>query len=398
MRALLLTAFTAVTIALGATAVSAQTPPGAPIDPAVANGWIFTPAFGYSSVYDDNPLVAGQEADQQQDMTLVFSPSGSLAYNGRRGFVSASYAGGLLHYRQFSGLDSYEENAYASARRLITHHTTLTSNFSFSQVPTTEAQMLVGVPFVRVGARLAQFGGGVDHMLAKHTTLSGSYMFQIVDFDQDPITGQVLFGGHGQTASTRLEHALSERLSIDASYDIQQAMVVASSPFHTQNLLGGVTWDLSEATTVFGAFGLASHNAADDPAVDRRTPTWRMGASRHFDSSVAQVTYSRSFMPSFGIDAPIRADDVSTSLQVPLGQRLMATGSWVWHTDQSVLDTSQTLTSHWLTATLGYAIQRWIRVEGFYAGTHQTLDRPGGTVNRNRLGFQISTSKPLRMH
>jgi hypothetical protein len=397
MRASLLSALTTATIALATTAVSAQTP-GTPIDPAVASGWVFTPSFGYSSVYDDNPLVVGQESDQQQDMTLVFSPSASLAYNGRRGFVSASYAGGLLRYRQFSGLNSYEENAYAAARRMITRHTTLSSNFGFNQVPTTEAQILVGVPFVRVGARLTQFGGGVDHMLARHTTLSGSYTFQIVDFDADPINGQVLFGGHGQTAAVRLEHSLGERLSIDASYNIQQASVVASSPFHTQNLLGGVTWDLSDITKIFGAFGLASHNATDDPTVDRRTPTWRMGVSRHFDRSVAEVTYSRSFMPSFGIDAPIRADDVSTSLQVPLGQRLMATGAWVWHTDQSVLDMSQTLTSHWLTATLGYAIQRWIRVEGFYAATHQTIDRPGGTMSRNRLGFQITTTKPLRMH
>jgi len=102
-------------------------------------------------------------------------------------------------------------------------------------------------------------------------------------------------------------------------------------------------------------------------------------------------------MPSFGIDAPIQADDVSTSLQVPIGQRLMATGSWVWHTDQSVLDPAQSLRSHWLTATIGYAIQRWVRVEGFYAGTHQNIDRPGGRMNRNRIGFQITTSKPLRI-
>ena len=46
---------------------------------------------------------------------------------------------------------------------------------------------------------------------------------------------------------------------------------------------------------------------------------------------------------------------------------------------------------------LGYALTQWLRLEGFYAGSHQTIDRPGGLVDRNRIGFQLITSSPLRV-
>jgi hypothetical protein len=46
---------------------------------------------------------------------------------------------------------------------------------------------------------------------------------------------------------------------------------------------------------------------------------------------------------------------------------------------------------------VGYAATPWVRFEAFYGGTHQTIDRPGGTLGRNRIGFQVTTAKPVRV-
>jgi hypothetical protein len=39
-----------------------------------------------------------------------------------------------------------------------------------------------------------------------------------------------------------------------------------------------------------------------------------------------------------------------------------------------------------------------MRLEGFYGGAHQAIDRPGGITNRNRIGVQLVTAKPMRVH
>jgi hypothetical protein len=46
---------------------------------------------------------------------------------------------------------------------------------------------------------------------------------------------------------------------------------------------------------------------------------------------------------------------------------------------------------------VGWAAQRWVRLEAFYARAQQSTLRPGGQVDRNRIGFQIVTSKPMRV-
>jgi hypothetical protein len=46
---------------------------------------------------------------------------------------------------------------------------------------------------------------------------------------------------------------------------------------------------------------------------------------------------------------------------------------------------------------VGWEPQNWVRLEAFYARTQQSTLRPGGEVDRNRVGFQIVTSKPMRV-
>jgi hypothetical protein len=55
------------------------------------------------------------------------------------------------------------------------------------------------------------------------------------------------------------------------------------------------------------------------------------------------------------------------------------------------------LRTYWIEASVGYAATPWVRFEGFYGGSHQTIDRPGGVLDRNRIGFQVITARPMRI-
>ena len=53
--------------------------------------------------------------------------------------------------------------------------------------------------------------------------------------------------------------------------------------------------------------------------------------------------------------------------------------------------------STWINSTLGYALQRWVRLEGYWAFTRQDTRRAGGQINRNVIGAQVSISEPVRI-
>ena len=55
------------------------------------------------------------------------------------------------------------------------------------------------------------------------------------------------------------------------------------------------------------------------------------------------------------------------------------------------------LRSTWIQSTLGFMATPWAGFEMFYTGTHQTIDRPGGQLERRRFGFQVITAKPVRI-
>ena len=53
--------------------------------------------------------------------------------------------------------------------------------------------------------------------------------------------------------------------------------------------------------------------------------------------------------------------------------------------------------STWLGSKVGYRLSRWLSVQGYVSRAHQDAQRPGGIVDRTRFGFQVVTSKPLRL-
>ena len=102
-------------------------------------------------------------------------------------------------------------------------------------------------------------------------------------------------------------------------------------------------------------------------------------------------------MPSYGGGGTLANEEVSASAHVPFGRRAYAEGTFSWRRNEPLVDDTQPLTSIWAGGLAGYAVRPWLRVEGFYGRTQQNIDRPGGRLNRNRLGIQVVTATPVRI-
>jgi hypothetical protein len=167
--------------------------------------------------------------------------------------------------------------------------------------------------------------------------------------------------------------------------------------FDVQNGSIGVEYKLSDFTRVFAAGGV-SMLASTETATNRIGPAVRLGLTRHFRTADVDLGYTRSFVPSYGFGGTMQNEEASARLRVPLARRIYTAGGLSWRRNDPLTDLDLPLRSVWIEGTLGYAMTPWAHVEAFYGGTHQTIDRPGGVVDRNRFGFQVTTAKPMRIH
>jgi len=363
-------------------------------------GWSFTPQMVVGGAWDDNVLIKNV-GDTRSDYTTVLNPRASVDFTGRRSSFSANYNGAFQLYRQFDTLNAYEQNSNASLRHKVSPRITWFLLQTFSASPTTELPALVGIPFVRIGSRIVTAKGGVETALSRRTIIGASYDIQWVDFDNDPVLGQLLFGGHSQGGAFTLKHQLTSRTALTADYDLQHARIVDGSTFDVQNGRVGAEYRATKYITVFASGGLAWLHTTDLPEA-RRLPTWRVGMSHTAHDVSVSVSYGRAYAPVFGRGTTLRDDDLVAQVRVPLARRIYATG---FITSQRAHPLSYDpltfgqldLTSSWISGAIGWAVQPWMRIEGFYGGAHQNIARPGGEINRNRLGFQVVTVKPMRV-
>jgi hypothetical protein len=109
----------------------------------------------------------------------------------------------------------------------------------------------------------------------------------------------------------------------------------------------------------------------------------------------------RSYIPSFGFGGTVQNQEASAGFQTPLfnNRRVYFDASGVFRDDEPLTNPAQQLPLRSLRiyTTVGWEPQPWVRVEGFYARTQQTSLRFNGQIYRNRIGFQIVTSKPVRI-
>jgi uncharacterized protein (PEP-CTERM system associated) len=364
---------------------------------APASGWTVTPTLLYSTSWDDNVLLRGSGDPATGDLVNVVNPRMDLNFTGRYTQFSMDYDGAFLLYRQLQSLNSYDQHASLSARTRVSRRLTLFVSDTAAASPTTQLVELVGVPFERTGSRIEDAHGGVEATLTKRTSLVASYHFQWVQFDQIQAYADALRGGHSNGASASLRHVLSAHTTLLADYDVEHAQVGAAGDlFDVQNSSVGLDRKLSERLHVYGAVGMSHLNvSALGPA--RTGPSWRAGLTRQFREAGVDVSYSRSFVPSYGFGGTMQNEDLTTRLRWTLSRSLSVQVSGTWSRNEPLTPGDLPLRTLWADATLGYQLQRWARVELFVSGTQQTIDRAGGVLDHNRVGIQIVTTKPMRV-
>jgi hypothetical protein len=108
----------------------------------------------------------------------------------------------------------------------------------------------------------------------------------------------------------------------------------------------------------------------------------------------------RGYVPSLAFAGLTRSTTASAGMRVPFGNgRYYASGRVSYGKATPVegfSGSSFQLDSVWIQTSAGYSISRWLRAEAFYTGTHQT-STARGLVDRTRIGFQLITSKPVRI-
>ena len=97
-----------------------------------------------------------------------------------------------------------------------------------------------------------------------------------------------------------------------------------------------------------------------------------------------------------GFGGTYQNEEIAAAARLPLSQHVCTNGSVSWRRNEPLAQGSL-LRSVWIEGIIGYRLEPWLRLEGFYSASRQTIDQPGTERDHNRVGFQIVTIKPLRV-
>jgi len=107
---------------------------------------------------------------------------------------------------------------------------------------------------------------------------------------------------------------------------------------------------------------------------------------------------SNVIVPAFGFGGSFANQEVLAGVRVPFYRRRgYINGDVTWSESEPALQRELAITALWVRTTVGYLVQRWLRVEGFYHGTFQDTPVAGGRIDRNRIGVQVATGYPMRL-
>ena len=360
-------------------------------------GWSLTPSLGASQTYDDNVTLKGPGDNPVSDFVNVLNPSAELNYNGPRGQLAARYDGAFLLYRSSTSLDSYAQSGSLGAKRRLSSHTSLFASGSASAAPTTEVVQLTAVPYVRTGSRTEDARVGIESVISKRLTIVANVHGQGVHFDDTAPFANLLLGGTSFGGGFTLRERLSEMMTITADYDGQRADIGERHDiFVIQNATVGLERALTKTMRISGAIGAARLDAPSfGPA--KTGPSYRFSLSRDLRSSVVDLIFYRSYVPSWSFGGTTQNEEATVRLRVPLARRLYMQSLVSWRKDEPLVEITPPLKSLWVQATVGYTARSWVRIEGYYLGTRQTVVTPDALLHHNQIGFQVTASKPVRL-
>jgi hypothetical protein len=398
LRALSRLAAGAAALSIAATAAAQQTNlvdlTGA--QSSVMPGWAFTPSLVLSHTYDDNVLLHGPGDPQNSDNIDIINPRGDLTYNGPHAVFTARYDGAFARYNSLSDLDSYTQRATVYGKRQLSRRLSYFLDASATKAPTTEFLELSGVPFVRTGVFTDAVRTGFEGVLTAHTTISVDARIEHAKFDATEQVDDLLVGGNSIAGDVDLRHRISERTTLTVDMDAQRATLgAAGEVFDIQHATGGVERQLSENVRLFAAGGI-SRLAASAFGPERTDPSWKLGLVQRYRSTILELSYNRSFVPSFGFGGTTQNEEVLGRVHLPITRTIYTTDLVSYRrNDPLVIDVSH-LRALWVELSVGYAARPWMRIEGFFNGTRQDA-QVSSALTHNQYGIQVITSTPVRI-
>jgi hypothetical protein len=399
MRAFYIATIAAALVHAGAATAAAQssvTPLEAPGAGTPPPGWSFTPAIDYALLWDSNVLMENVGSTIVSEQLHVLKPRGTVAFVGRRGDFNANYGGAFVQHPTFSSLNSFDQRLAVNSSRLLTRRIAISGHYGFTTSPTTELVELVGVPFARIGSERQEANGGITTLLSRKLELQTAYRFQRIDFDQDLSSTTVLNGGHSHGGTVGLKHKLTERFSLTGNYYFDRATFVNGSSFALQNGWAGVEYAINADTRAFGSGGM-SYLSGVDGRPSRSGPALQVGIARSLQDATISVSYTRSYVPSYGFGGTSNNEELRTILRVPLSRRFFTQSAVSVRRNEPLETTGLTLRSTWYHGSLGYVLADWARIEAYTAGSRQNIARPDGRVNRYSFGVQITAATTTRI-
>lgn len=372
-------------------------------EPTYRAGWTLTPMIGFAETYDDNISLFGHGTaeDQNDDYISTVSPGAELHYGGKHTGVDMGYTGSFLNYNTFSVLDRWDQRAKFELRRQETARLKWGGHASFAMLPTTDLIELGGIPYRNTGSTTGDARGGFDYALSARDKLSQSVNYQSVSFDRPEEVRDFLRGGRVLESITGWRHAISGRMALGADYTYRRATVVDDpEPFNIQTTEAAIDYNLSPVWTFSGAAGFV-HLQATTLTPAQIGPAGRLRLERQRNRTRFHVGYLRSYIPSFGYGGTVSNQELGLGYRTPLfgSRHFYLDTSLVYRDDEPLtqLPSQLPLRSLRTNSAFGWEPQPWVRLEAFYSRVQQTSLRAGGELSRNRIGFQIVTSKPVRM-
>jgi len=361
-------------------------------------GWSVTPTFLVSRMFDDNVLLHGPGDPQSTDYINVFNPRAEVGYTGRRDQVAMRYEGAFIVYNNLNTLNSYDQHASFSSKHRLSKRNSFFANYSAAASPTTELLQLSGIPYVRAGVFTQSMHAGFESQVSKRLSVTVDGYFDQARFDANEVYANILLGGHGLGAGVSLRHRLNDRTSFTADGNIQHETIgTVGQQFDIQHALGGVERQLTEGIRVFAAGGVS--RLSETPFGPARIgPSMNFGLSEHIRSTVIDVSYTRSFVPSFGFGGTTSNGNLTARVRLPITRRIYTQDLVSWQQQDPLVIAVPALRSTWIQAAVGYTTTSWFHIEAYFAGTRQTAGREDGTLlTHHQIGVQVIASKPMRL-
>jgi hypothetical protein len=360
-------------------------------------GWSVTPGLLVSHTYDDNVLLRGAGDQIESDDINVINPRADVTYNGAHSMFLAKYDGAFFAYSRLTTLNSYNQHGSVNARRQLSKRNTFFLDANATAAPTTEYLQLTGIPYVRTGVFTDLVRAGVENTLTERTSLSVDARFEQARFNETDQFASLLLGGDSIAADVNLRHRVSERTTLTADFDAQHASIgSAQEQFDIQHALGGIERQLSEGMRVFVGAG-ASRLGASSFGPARTGPSVKVGLIERHRDTLFDLSYNRSFVPSFGFGGTTQGEEVIGHLHLPITRAFYTTDLLSWRRSDPLVIAVPRLQTTWFEVAVGYVARPWIRIEGFFNGTRQTSGTPDSLLTHNQYGIQVITSTPVRI-